>query len=92
MEESATYRTIVRKGREEGREEGRAEEARRLLLLQGETKFGPPEAVEHAAIEALSEVAELEKLGVRLMSVGSWRELLPPPPKRRRNGQRGATS
>jgi len=43
MKESTTYQAIVREGREEGRDEGRTEEARRMLLLVGETKFGRPE-------------------------------------------------
>src|SRR5438876_1884033 len=45
MEQSATYQAIVRRGR--------AEEARRMLLLQGETKFGPPDAATQAALESI---------------------------------------
>ncbi len=86
MEESATYQAIVRRGREEGRAEGE----RRLLLMQGETKFGPPDAAARAAIERIADVKRLEELGVRLMSAGSWQELLGPPAQRRRNGRRGS--
>ncbi len=82
MEESVTYQAIVRRGREEGRGEGE----RRILLLQGETKFGPPSAAVRAALESVSDTAQLEKLGVRLMSAGSWEELLGPRP--RRDGRR----
>jgi hypothetical protein len=84
MEESATYRAIVRRGREEGR----AEEARRVLMLQGEPKFGPPDAATRTALENISDLARLEELLLRLMSVGSWQELLPPQPQRRGNGRR----
>lgn len=35
MEQSTTYQAIVRRGR--------AEQARRMLLLLGEAKFGPPD-------------------------------------------------
>jgi predicted transposase YdaD len=84
MEESATYQAIVRRGREEGRAEGE----RRLLLLQGETKFGPPDAAVRAAIESISDLARLEELGVRLMSAGSWQELLPPQTQPQRGGRR----
>jgi hypothetical protein len=80
MEQSATYQAIVRRGR--------AEEARRMLLLLGETKFGPPDAATQAALESLGDLAQLEELGVRLLSAGSWQELLPPPAQRRRNGRR----
>jgi hypothetical protein len=80
MEQSATYQAIVRRGR--------AEEARRMLLLQGEAKFGPPDAATHAALESLGDLAQLEALGVRLLSAGSWQELLPPQAQRRRNARR----
>jgi hypothetical protein len=79
MEESATYQAIVRRGR--------AEEARHLLLLQGEAKFGPPPAAPRAALEGLTDLARLEELGVRILSAGSWEELFAPP-RRRRNGPR----
>lgn len=80
MEQSATYQAIVRRGR--------AEEARRMLLLLGETKFGPPDAATQAALESLGDLAQLEALGVRLLSAGSWQELLPPQAQRRRNARR----
>jgi hypothetical protein len=80
MEQSATYQAIVRRGRAEGE--------RRLLLLQGEAKFGPPDPAVLAAIEGTDDLAQLEALGVRLMSAGSWQELLAPPAPRRRNGRR----
>jgi predicted transposase YdaD len=80
MEQSATYQAIVRRGR--------AEEARPLLLLLGQTKFGPPDAATQAALESIVDLARLEELGVRLLSAGSWQELLPPQAQRRRNGRR----
>jgi predicted transposase YdaD len=86
MEQSTTYQAIVRKGREEGLVEGE----RRLLLLQGQAKFGPPDAATRAAIGRIDELAQLEELGVRLMGAGSWQELLAPQAPRRRNGRRRA--
>jgi predicted transposase YdaD len=80
MEESATYQAIVRRGR--------TEEARRMLVLLGETKLGPPDEATRGALENISDTARLEKLAVRLMSVGSWQELLTPQPRRRGNGRR----
>ena len=80
MEESATYQAIVRRGRAEGE--------RRLLMMLGETKFGPPDAAARATIEGIGDVTELEALGVRLMSADSWQELLARPTQRRRNGRR----
>lgn len=84
MEESATYQAIVRRGREEGRAEGE----RRLLLLQSKAKFGPPDAAIQAALENINDLAQLEDLGVRLMTAASWQELLSPRTPRRRNGRR----
>lgn len=79
MRESATYQAILIEGREEGRQEGRADEARRLLLLQGRRRFGPPDAGTVAALDAITEIEQLEALGVRLLDVGSWEELLAVP-------------
>jgi hypothetical protein len=81
MEESSTYRAIVRRGR--------VEEARHMLLLQGETKFGPPDAAARAALENITEVAELEELGLRLLAVESWQELLARRGRTRRRRARG---
>jgi hypothetical protein len=80
MEQSATYQAILRRGRVEG--------ARRMLLLQGEAMFGPPDTAMRAAIEAIDDLLELEELAVRLVSAGSWHELLPPSTARRRNSRR----
>jgi hypothetical protein len=84
MEESATYQAIRRRER--------TAEARRFLLLMGERKFGPAEAATRAAIEGMTDLAQLEDLGVRLVSADSWHELLPSPPPRRRNGRRKSRS
>jgi len=86
MEESATYRAIVRKGLQQGLERGRAEGARHTLLVFGEAKFGPPDTATRIAIDAMSDLGQLDELAVRLMSAASWQELVPSP--RRRNGRR----
>jgi predicted transposase YdaD len=90
MEESSTYRAIVRQGREqgllEGLAQGRVEGVRRAVLLQGEAKFGPPDDATRAAINAISDLEQLDELTLRLMNVTSWQDLMPLPP--RRNGRR----
>ena len=68
MKESVTYQAIIR--------EGEAKEARKMILIQGREKFGEPSAEVEAALNALSEVSQLEQLGVRLLRVSSWEELL----------------
>jgi len=80
MEESATYRAIVRRGRVEGE--------RHVLLLQGEAKFGAPDAAARAAIEGITEATQLEELAVRLVTAGSWQELLAPRGRTRRRKAR----
>jgi hypothetical protein len=79
MKESTTYQAIV--------EEGRTEEARRILLLQGELKFGPPDALTRGALEAIDDLSRLEELSARFVSAASWDELLPRQARRRRNGR-----
>jgi hypothetical protein len=82
MEESSTYRAIVRRGR--------VEEARHMLLLMGETKFDePPDPTARAAIENITDVAELEELGVRLVTADSWQELVGNRGRTRRRRTRG---
>jgi hypothetical protein len=80
MEESATYQAIVRRSR--------AEQARRLLVLQGERRFGPPDAATRAAIQGTGDLAQLEDLVVRRVSAGSWQDLMPLSPSRRRGRRR----
>ena len=80
MEESSTYRAIVRRGR--------AEEGRHLLLLQGNTKFGPPDDAARSALEGITDLAQFDELAVRLMTADSWQELLPASGRTRRRRTR----
>jgi hypothetical protein len=76
MKESVIYQAIVEKGRAEGRGKGRMEEARRILLLLGGSRFGEPVSEVVAAVNALTDVQKLEELAVRLLQAASWQELL----------------
>jgi hypothetical protein len=78
MEQSPLYQAMMRRAREEGRAEGRVEEACRILLMQGELKFGPPDARARTSIESVSDIEWLERMAVRLICSGSWDELLTP--------------
>jgi predicted transposase YdaD len=86
MEESSTYQAIVRRGREQAR----IEEAREVVLLQGEVKFGPPDGATRAALNAMNDLGQLHEMAVRLVNAASWQELIPLP--RRRNGRRRTSS
>jgi hypothetical protein len=68
MKESVTYQAII--------QEGEAKEARKMILLQGHDKFGEPSTEAQAVLNSLSDVSQLEKLGVRLLRASSWEELL----------------
>lgn len=68
MKESVTYQAII--------EEGEAQEARKMIFLQGRSKFGELSAEAETALNRLSDVSQLEELGVRLLRASSWEELL----------------
>jgi flagellar biosynthesis/type III secretory pathway protein FliH len=75
-------------GLQQGREEGTVTEAKRLLLLLGESRFGPPDARTQAALESIADVRRLEELSVLVQNVDGWHTLLGLPRSRRRNGMR----
>jgi hypothetical protein len=81
MKESSTYRAIL--------EEGKAEEAHKLLLLQGRDRFGEPPAKVVALLDAITELNQLEALMLRVQHAKTWEELLgangtPRPPRGRK--------
>ena len=77
MRDSSTYMAIVEAGLARGRAEGHAEGERRLLLLFGESRFGPPDDdATRARLEAITDADVLERLAQRLVTVSSWSELL----------------
>jgi hypothetical protein len=68
--------SIVQDWLEKARNEGSVAYGRRLILQLGQAKFGPAEPTVAAHIEAISDVDELDRLSLRLMSVNNWQELL----------------
>lgn len=68
MKESVTYQAIL--------EEGGANEARKLLLLQGRDRFGEPSAKIKAFLDAVTDLDRLEALMLRMLHVKTWEELL----------------
>jgi predicted transposase YdaD len=71
MRESSVYQGLL----QEGRAEGRAEEARRILLRQGEIRFGLADAASRTMLETIAELERLERLTERVLKVSSWKEL-----------------
>lgn len=88
MKESATYQAILEEGRAEGEAKGMLAEAKKVLRLLGESRFGPLDAQGATTLESIKDVPRLEELIVKLPHVGSWQELLGPPVRRRGNGRR----
>jgi hypothetical protein len=76
MKESVTYQAIIEEGMVEGRRRGRMEEARRILLLVGGSRFGEPPSEVVAGVNAITDLQKLEELAVRLLQAASWEELL----------------
>jgi hypothetical protein len=76
MGQSALYQAIVRLVREQAQREGRVEAGRRILMLQGEVKFGPKD-VAFEGLKSIDDLLRLEELAVRLVTVATWQELLP---------------
>jgi predicted transposase YdaD len=86
MKESSTYQAIL----EEGRGEGAVAEAKKVLRLQGDDAFGPPNARTAAAIERLDDLTRLEELLKRVRTAASWQELFGQPAPGRRSGRRSS--
>ncbi len=90
MRESSYYQEIL----DEGRVEGRVEGERDLLVRMGSRKFGRPPAGTVARLRAVTDVAELDRLGVALLDAASWDQWLPAPaakPARAKPRRRRAT-
>src|SRR5439155_24575321 len=84
MKESSTYQAIL----EEGRGEGAIAEARKLLRVFGENKFGPPDSRTAAALKRIDDLARLEELCGRLESAKGWPQLLGQTARARNGGRR----
>jgi hypothetical protein len=68
MEESDTYMAIIDTGRER--------EARRIILRQGEKRFGPPSEEVRTRVQAIADIERLEQLLDAILTATSWSDLL----------------
>jgi predicted transposase YdaD len=68
MRESDTYQAIL--------DEGRLEDAKTVLLLQGNKRFGPPSDAVKAALDAIEDVGRVHQLLVQLLDATDWQQLL----------------
>ncbi len=80
MEESVTYQEILQKGEARGeargKAQGRAEEARRIVRLIGEQRFGAPDAATETALNAITDLDRLERMAARFLQADDWADLL----------------
>ena len=84
MKESVFYQMILEEGEArgeargvaKGEAQGKLEEARRIVLRQGQRRFGPPDPGTLATIESIESVERLESLLDRVLDVSNWEELL----------------
>lgn len=72
IEESITYQEIFRKGEALGR----LEEALDFLVLLGTERLGRPNAAALRKLRAINDRKQLHRLGLRINSVESWKDLL----------------
>jgi len=83
MRDSVEWQKIFRsgeaegraKGKAEGRAEGKAEGERALLIRLGTARFGPPSDAVLKRLESITDDAELQNLGVRILTAQSWDSL-----------------
>jgi hypothetical protein len=92
MKESVTYQAILEEGEAKGRSAGAIEgaiaEAKKILLRQGQVRFGSPGARVRSVLDGITDVDRLEALGERLLKVATWEELLGLPATRRSTPRR----
>jgi predicted transposase YdaD len=72
-------------------DEGGARELRRLILSQGEFRFGPATEQIRQSIQDMTDLDELNRLGLRILSADSWDDLLQPPKKKPAKRKKSAT-
>jgi hypothetical protein len=58
------------------KDEGREQEAKRVILLLGQARLGPPEEKVRTRLEAIADIDRLERLCKELLQATSWADLL----------------
>ena len=71
MQESDTYLMILDEGEEKG--------IRKVLLLQGEDRFGPPNESVKNALNSITDLNRLARLARQMPRAASWQDLLDTP-------------
>jgi hypothetical protein len=76
MQEPLPYEVLYAIGYAEGLLKGATEEARKILRMQGDGIFGPPDPASALTIDWIDDLDCLEDLLDRLQTTSSWPDLL----------------
>jgi hypothetical protein len=79
MHEPPALDYYYEKGLKEGMQLGRIDVDHRLLLRQGQKRFGPVDADIEAALRTIDDLDRLERLADAVLTANSWHELLATP-------------
>ena len=60
-------------------EEGEAAGRQKMLLEQGQDRFGPPTEAADAAVRAITDLDRLRRMGKRVLAATGWDDLLATP-------------
>jgi hypothetical protein len=71
MYESDTYLMIL--------DEGQAKQARKAILLVGESRLGPPEESVKVRLDGVQDLEHLDRILRRAVKAASWQEILETP-------------
>jgi hypothetical protein len=71
MQESDTYLAILDEGQEKG--------FRRVILIQGEDRFGPPDEAVKASLHSITDLDRLERIARHTPTAASWQEIINTP-------------
>ncbi len=76
MRESSTIQAFIEEGLQQGRSEGKAQEARGIILLLGQMRFGAADDAVKSSLDEIHDLERLEALIKRIMIASSWDDLL----------------
>lgn len=76
MRESTTLQATLEEGRAEGRLQARLEGAKAFFVYMAKAKLGAPIPLALDRIEAIDDMAQLNKLCNKFWSLETWEELL----------------
>jgi hypothetical protein len=68
MQESSTYLAIL--------EEGQMKHARKIILLLGTKKLGPPDESMKTHLESITDLERLDRMMLQSPAAASWQEIL----------------